>query len=339
MTRLEKMKNDILVGMRQHLDSNTMAILKNVILTATRNLDVIEVQTLPATVDNTNQYIKELFMAKKAPKLSEQTVGYYMNTIDELITFTDKSLIEICEADIELYLLRKKKQGNSNTSLNNLRRNISAFYTWMRKTKIVNDNPCDGVEQFKQIVKQIDHLEAAETEEIKSGCKHKRDRAIIEVLRSTAMRRGEVVSIKVNDIDFSTGKITVFGHKSGKFRNVFLDGVALKYVKDYLEERGVDYTSSEPLFTVLKGDKTKALTVDGLYVSVKTIARRSGIKHNIYPHLYRKTCATSIVRRGGSDEQAGLYLGHAPKGVTAQHYVYKDEKETENVFRNYVAAV
>ena len=338
MTRLEQLKNDILVGMRLYIDSNTMAILESVILTATKDIDVVELQTLPATVDNTNQYIKELFMAKKAPKLSEHTVEYYMNTIDEVIVFTNKSLLEMRESDIELYLLEKRKQGNSNTSLNNLRRNISAFYTWMRKSKLVTENPCDGVDPYKQVEKPIDHLEAAETEEIKTGCKHKRDRAMIEVLRSTAMRRGEIVGIKINDIDFSTGKITIFGHKTSKYRNVFLDGVALKYVKDYLAEREVDYASREPLFTALKGDKTKQLSVDGLYCSVKTIGRRSGVKHNIYPHLYRKTCATSIVRRGGSDEQAGLYLGHAPKGVTAQHYIFKDEQATENVFRNFVAS-
>ena len=40
---------------------------------------------------------------------------------------------------------------NNNTSLNNHRRNLSAFFTWMRKVKLISDNPCDGVEAFEQI--------------------------------------------------------------------------------------------------------------------------------------------------------------------------------------------
>ena len=62
MTRLDKLKNDILIGMRLYLDSNTMNILEAVIIQAVQGIDVVELDTLPATVDNTNQYILNLFM-------------------------------------------------------------------------------------------------------------------------------------------------------------------------------------------------------------------------------------------------------------------------------------
>lgn len=335
----EKLKNDILVGMRMYLDVTTMAILENVIVKAMKDIEMTAQETLPAAVDDTNRYIIELFMARKAPKLKESTVEAYMCTVKEFITFVNKPLNHISECDIECYLYEKKKMQNNNVSLNNLRRNLSAFFTWMRKVKLINDNPCDGVEPFEQIEKPIDHLEVIEAQQVIQGCKHKRDRAILEFMRCTAMRKGEVPLVDINDIDFGTGKITICGEKNNRYRTVFLDKVAIYYIREYLQERGVSEQSKEPLFTHLRGDKTKALEKDGLYASIKAIAKRSKIDRRVYPHLYRKTTATQIVRRGGSDEIAGEYLGHTPKNVTGKHYTYKGSEHVEQIFHNYVEAV
>ena len=338
MNTKERVKNDILVGMRMHLDNCTMGILDAVIIKAIQNVEMEELETRPATADNTNSYIMELFITKKAPKLSKNTVKYYINTVNEFAALINKPLNKITESDIEYYLL-KKKSGNTNTSLNNLRRNLSAFFTWMRREKIINENPCDSVEAYSIIEKPIDHMEAAEVEMLKKGCTHKRDRAIIEFMRSTAMRRGEIPLVKINDIDFRTGKLVIFGEKTQKYRTVFLDDVAIHYIKEYLQDRGVSEASREPLFTHLRGDKTQVLDAEGIYASIKDIAGRAGMDRRVYPHLFRKTTATNICKRGGSEDAAGEYLGHAPKNVTGKHYIYKGDRYVEQIFHNFVEAV
>lgn len=335
----EQLKNDILVGMRMYLDATVMAILETVIVQAMQNIEMIQMDMLPATVDNTNSYILELFMVRKAPKLSEKTVEAYLRTVKEFITFTNKPLNKISECDVEMYLYEKKRMNNNNTSLNNNRRNLSAFFTWMRKVKLITDNPCDGVEPFEIIEKPIDHMDVLELQQVTTGCRHKRDRAILEFMRCTAMRRGEVPLVNINDVDFSTGSITIYGHKTGRYRTVFLDKIAIYYIREYLKDRGVSENSHEPLFTHICGDMTVGLSRDGLYSTIKAIAGRSGVERRIYPHLYRKTVATQIVRRGGSDEVAGEYLGHAPKNVTGRHYTYKGTDHVKQIFRNYVEAV
>lgn len=339
MNTKEKLKNDILVGMRMFLDANNMNILESVIVKAIQNVEITNIETLPAAVDDTNNYIIELFMARKATKLSDKTVQAYMGTIREFIAFTNKPLNKVSECDVECFLYQKKQMQNNNTTLNNQRRNLSAIFTWMRKVKLINDNPCDGVEPYAQIEKPIDHLEVTEVEQLKQGCKYKRDRAIVEFMRSTALRRGEIPQICINDIDFSSGKIVVYGHKGYKYRSVFLDKIALHYIKDYLYERGVSEHSSEPLFTHLRGDRTKGLEDEGIYASIKAIAKRAKMDRRVYPHLYRKTTATQIVRRGGSEDAAGEYLGHAPKNVTSRHYTFKSDQYREQIFHNYVEAV
>lgn len=250
----------------------------------------------------------------------------------------NKPLNKISQSDIEYYLLAKKP-SNTNASLNNLRRNLSAFFTWMRKEKIISENPCDGIEAYVIIEKPIDHMEATDMEQLKNGCTHVRDRALIEFMRSTAMRRGEVPLVKICDIDFRSGKLIIFGEKTQKYRTVFLDDVAIHYIQEYLKYRGVTESSREPLFTHLRGDKTKALDVDGVYASIKDIARRAGMDRRVYPHLFRKTTATNICKRGGSEDAAGEYLGHAPRNVTGRHYTYKGDRYIEQIFHNYVEAI
>lgn len=338
MDTKERVRNDILVGMNMHLDACNMAILDAVIVKAVQNVEMTETTTLPATLDDTNQYIMSLFDTKKAPKLSPKTVEYYKGTLNEFMALVGKPLNKICESDIEYYLL-SKKSSNTSVSLNNLRRNLSAFFTWLRKEKIVSVNPCDGIEPHTTIEKPIDHMEATDMERLKLGCVHKRDRALIEFMRSTAMRRGEVPLVKVCDIDFRSGKLTIFGTKTQKYRTVFLDDVAIHYIREYLGDRGVTEGSREPLFTHMRGDRTKALDVDGLYASIRDIARRAGIDRRVYPHLFRKTTATNICKRGGSEDAAGEYLGHAPRNVTGKHYTYKGDRYVEQIFHNYVEAV
>ena len=132
MNTKERVRNDILVGMKMHLDTCTMAILDAVIVKAVQNVEMTETTTLPATLDDTNQYIVNLFDTKKAPKLSPKTAEFYKNTLNEFISLINKPLNKISESDVEFYLLTKQPT-NTNASLNNLRRNLSAFFTWMRK--------------------------------------------------------------------------------------------------------------------------------------------------------------------------------------------------------------
>lgn len=218
MTMKEMVKNNILMAMKLHMDSTLLDILGTVITNAFQRVEIVEVETLPATVDDSNKYIIELFKIQKAPKLSEKTVEYYISTINQLIDAVQKPLIKMSQMDIEFYLNTMMKKGNSATSLNNRKRNICSFFSWMRKIHLIVDNPCDGIENYKQEVKPVDHLDSEQFEKLKEGCQDKRDRAVLEVFRSTAMRVGELKNAKISDVDFRTGEY--LGHKDNSVAGV-----------------------------------------------------------------------------------------------------------------------
>lgn len=338
MTRKEQLINDIMVGMRVHLTTQLMTVLREVIVQAMCGVDITEAQTELATVDNSNGYILELFSARKAPKLSAKTVEQYIAYVNALVALINKPLVRMTESDIEYFLMMYKRRGVSNVTVNNARRYLSAFFTWMRRARLISENPAENVDAYKETAKMIEHLEPEQWEQLKTGCKSIRDRALIEFLRCTAMRDGEVPAVRICDVDWHNGCITIYGHKTDRYRVVCIDRVAQDYLNRYLAERGVSQGSKEPLF-VGKGTSGKALSNSGIYSAVKAIARRAQLDVNVYPHLLRKTTATNIIRRGGSTEEAGEYLGHAERNTAGRHYAYKGDEHIVQIFKQRVAAI
>ena len=81
MTAKEKVRNDVLLQMRNHVDTMTLNVLEDVITRVLAGVEVVEIESLPATIDDSNAYVWELFMLKKAPKLSEKTVKRYQDIV------------------------------------------------------------------------------------------------------------------------------------------------------------------------------------------------------------------------------------------------------------------
>lgn len=337
MTRKEIFRNEILIKMKYHLSKEEIAILETVISESLYQIDIIDAVTLPATIDTSNNYILDLYELKRSLVLKESTMKGYMIVAREFVRYIDKPLVQVDKEDVEHYLRIKKREGNTGCSLNNKRRKLNSLFTWMKKSKLIKENPMEEIEHFKEILKPVDHLAAVEVEQLKEGCKDKRDRALLEWMRSTATRKGEIPYVTIDQIDWNTGEVQIYGEKTDTYRTVYLDRVALRYIREYIEERGLQTGSNQPLFTNMRGNKEKALTKSGIYAEIKRIARRSGLERRVYPHLFRKTTATNIVRRGGNTEEAGLYIGHKPQGVTARHYI--SSEDTLKVFRMYVETI
>ena len=72
MNTKERVRNDILVAMRMYLDTCTMMVLDAVLVKAIQNVEMTETTTLPATLDDTNQYILNLFDTKKSTQIKLQ---------------------------------------------------------------------------------------------------------------------------------------------------------------------------------------------------------------------------------------------------------------------------
>lgn len=332
MTR-EQFRDDILITMKEHLSSEQLGILKDVLINRLQNVEFTESGAL-ATLDNSNEYYLKMFNAFKSQRLSEKTMNMYNYALKKFINFINKPLVHITSTEIDFFLM---KQTCSETTKNNYKRFLSAFFSWLVKKRIITFNPVNEIESFKEVRKPIDHLDVDEMERVRDGCKKPRDRAMIEFLRCTAVRVSEMVNVRVCDVDFSSGQLLVYGEKTKTYRTVMLDKVALGYIRKYLDARGVPLNSEEPLFITMRGNRL--VNPSTVRSSLKRIAKDGGVERRLYPHLFRKSCATSIMRRGGTLGDASDYLGHSENTVTGRHYIFKDDSHIINIFNKYVAMV
>lgn len=349
-TQKEILRDNILTAMKPYLDAVVMDMLNQTLVKVLFSVKVEEMgETLPATRENTNEYIMELFNTKKAPKISPQTADYYRRSVKNFAAFIGKSLLDVTDMDIEYYLQYYAAKGNKPTTCNNERKVISAFFTWMRRSHLVTENPAESIEKYAEIEKPIDHMEDWEMEALRDACKVKtankvteieeyreclRDRALIEFLRSTAVRIGECVSVNLQDINWADGSILVYGQKGRAYRTVYLDDSAKFHVSKYVESRT---DNNQALFVSLKGSHERMQRC-GLRAAIKRIAKRSILDRNVYPHLFRKTTATNMAKKGCAGELISMYLGHKNGNVTNKFYTYRSPQQVRNAFFQFGAA-
>lgn len=317
--------DNVLVAMAQYLTAEVLQILERVLAEELVKVVMEEITTLPAevkdSVDDQNKYIIQLFLYKKG-RLKDGTKYNYLNSVKRLITLIYKPLNQIDEIDIYRFLdwyehhNGNTGQKNQPVTINNERRNLCAFYSWMRKEKMIAYNPVESIEPLKVIRKPIDYFRPEEIAKLRDGCKTLRERAIVEVLRSTGARVGEVVEITKDMINWETGDILILSEKGERYRTIYLDPEARYHLHKYLNSRE-DYT---PQLFVHARKPYKSLSTCGVRMILKDIAARVDITSRVYPHKLRKTLGMNLKNSGVDIGTIQEILGHAGPEVTAAYY-------------------
>ena len=321
-----QMRDAILVTMAQYSDKAVLQILTNAIEEQFVRVNVEEITTLPAEVDRSvdeqNKYIIQLFLVKKE-ELKEETKYNYLNAIKKLLTQIDKPLVEMTDIDIKQYLRWYERRNVDNTgkinkpsTINNERRYLSAFFNWMRIEKLIFDNPVESVGKKQVSKNNIDYFTQEELEKLREGCQTKRDRAMIEVLRSTGLRVGEFCSINISDVDFRTGDVWIQREKGGLNTPAYIDEAAMYYLREYLNEREDDCES----LIVGKRAPYSRLKPCGVRAALKDIARRQGMSCKVYPHKFRKTLGMTLKNKGYDLGVIQEVLGHTSPATTSKYY-------------------
>lgn len=329
--------NNIIFTMSDYLDNTTLDILQKVIREQLVAVNMEEITTLPAelqtSTEEQNRYYISLMMIKKR-NLAKETKQQYRDAIMRLITVIEKPLNKVDENDIDVYLAWYEQRNvaagrgkNQASTCNNERRYLSAFFTWMRREKFITFNPVEGTEPMKEIKKPIDYFRPAQMEELREGCETLRDRAIIEMLRSTGARVGEVPPINRDDLDWKTGDIMILSEKSGKYRTLYVDEVARFHLKRYLDQRK---DTNEAMFVWEKSPWNR-LGKSGIRSAVKAIGAREGMDCRVYPHKLRKTLGMYLKNRGADIGDIQEIMGHANPTVTSRYYAQSTPETLRNV--------
>jgi site-specific recombinase XerD len=147
-----------------------------------------------------------------------------------------------------------------------------------------------------------------------------RDRAVLETLYATGMRRGELLSLEVHDVDLRDGVILIRKGKGQKQRVVPMGKTAATYLKEYLEKIRPYYNKKNlkerRLFLTVEG---KPLTVGALEASLHQCRKQAGITGSASPHTLRRSCATHMLQAGADIRHIQMLLGHKSLATTQQY--------------------
>jgi integrase/recombinase XerD len=199
---------------------------------------------------------------------------------------------------------------------------IKSFFKWLTKENHILYNPASELEmprvqrRLPKHILSVEEVRSILNQAAVSGELGIRDRAIIETLYSTGIRRMECVNLKLYDIDLNNGTLMVREGKGKKDRMVPIGERACAWVQKYLEE-------VRPTLAVTPDDGTLFLTEYGqpmiknrMSDTVKKHMEAAGINKEGACHLFRHSMATHMLENGADIRFIQAILGHSTLSTT-----------------------
>ena len=296
------------------------------------NVDVVALDNENLIQSKSNQTLKEEFLsAKQVEGCSERSVNYYSSTLDNLIKSLVKPFNQIETEDLRVYLSEYQKKNNaSKQTIDNIRRILSSFFTWLEDEDYILKSPVRRIHKIKTM-KQVKETYSDEAlERLRDNCKTISDLALIDMLASTGMRVGELVKLNRVDVDFVNRECVVLG-KGSKERVVYFDARTKLHLQNYLNSRTDD---NEALFVSLLEPHNR-LEIAGVEIMLRKLGRNLEI-NKVHPHKFRRTLATRAIDKGMPIEQVQKLLGHQ-KIDTTMEYAIVDQQNVKNSHKKYLS--
>lgn len=324
-TNMEEKIVRIINKMADYLNISQMKKLQEVLI-QTFSENTIEKEEI-----SNEEYLRLFLDAKRIEGCSERTIQYYSATVDRMLQNIENPVRKISTEDIRKYLVDYQKINNcSKVTVDNIRRNISSFFSWLEEEDYILKSPMRRIHKIKtkQPVKEIISDEAIEL--LRDHCKCSRDLAMIDLLYSTGIRVGELVNLNISDVDFEARECVVFG-KGDKERKVYFDAKAKLHLLNYLSTRNDD---NPALFVTLDAPHDR-LKISGVEIRIRTLGRKLNMG-KIHPHKFRRTMATRAIDKGMPIEQVQKILGHSQIDTTMQ-YAIVNQTNVKTSHQKYIA--
>ena len=285
----------------------------------------------PKTEISNDEFLKMFLDAKRIEGCSDRTIKYYRVTIEHLLKNVVSPIRKITTEMMRAYLVDYQKINNcGKTTVDNIRRNISSFFSWLEEEDYILKSPMRRIHKIKtqKTVKNI--ISDEEIEKLRDNCKNIRDTAMIDLLYSTGIRVGELVKLNIEDIDFSERECVVFG-KGDKERRVYFDAKSKIHLKNYIESRK---DNNPALFVTLNAPYDR-LKISGVEIRIRELGRMLNLE-KVHPHKFRRTMATRALDKGMPIEQVQKILGHSQIDTTMQ-YAIVNQNNVKASHRKYIA--
>ena len=285
----------------------------------------------PERKPTNHEYLRLFLEAKSIEGCSPRTLQYYEVTVQHLFAAVNLPVRKMTTERMREYLSDYQQRRNcSKATIDNIRRNISSFFSWLEEEDHILKSPMRRIHKIKtkKTVKEV--ISDEDIEKLRDSCTSLRDLAMIDLLYSTGIRVGELVRLNIEDVNFESRECVVFG-KGDKERRVYFDAKTKIHLKNYLESRR---DTNRALFVSLLAPYNR-LAISGVEIRLRKMGRMLNLK-SIHPHKFRRTMATRAIDKGMPIEQVQKILGHSQIDTTMQ-YAIVNQNNVKMSHQKYIA--
>jgi integrase/recombinase XerD len=265
--------------------------------------------------------------------LSDHSVEAYIRDVDKLTQYLSQNNSsqqpgQVTLADLQKFLKWISEFGLTASSQARMISGIRSFYKYCLTEEIVTQDPTLLLEapklkralpevlNYPEIEQLIAQIDLSKPEGI-------RNKAIVETLYGCGLRVSELANLKISQLFLEVGFIRVVG-KGNKERLVPIGRSAAKHLQLYIQEVRKHQTPKQGCEDTLYLNKRgSGLSRVMIFLILKELAQKAGIKKNISPHSFRHSFATHLIEGGADLRAVQEMLGHASI-TTTEIYTHLD---------------
>lgn len=268
-------------------------------------------------------------------ELSHKTIYAYQNDLEQWLIYIldhqfNQSVTELTDDDITEFLYYCKQQGNNVERMKRRMASISAFYKFLRKKRLIQENPTEFLDRPKkglpvtvQTFLTKEQVELMKQKLTENGNTQLMTYALFSL--STMARVNAIANIKWNQIDFEERMVKGVLEKEGKIVDLFFSEEVkelLLKLKAEREEKGVN--DFDWVFFSGRNTPSQAIHTGTLNEWCKTIGKMIGVE-TLHPHDFRHSGATLLKNAGMQLEDVSALLNHSGTDVTKKFYIKEDK--------------
>ena len=267
--------------------------------------------------------------------LADNSVDAYLRDIDKLTEYLLANSLKKKPGEIKLRELQDfikwvTELGMTASSQARIISGIKAFYKYCQLENITEADPTALLEAPKLKRTLPDVLSFHEIDTIiaqidLSKPEGGRNKAILETMYSCGLRVSETVNLKISQLYLDVGFIRVIG-KGDKERLVPIGSSAVHYINIYKNEIRIHMQpkpgNDDTLFLNNRGKKLSRVMI---FLIIKELVRKAGIKKTVSPHTFRHSFATHLVEGGADLRAVQEMLGHESI-TTTEIYTHLDRE-------------